>query len=168
MGRLVSVDLETSGLDSSKHEVIEVGLVFEKDQQVETVEFSLPFDIRRADPRALEINGWGKRVFPDNMDRARAVGYLQIVLNDAHILGKNPCFDAGFLTELFRQYGARPVWHHRLVDVGSVAMGAYRQREVPNTERVEELTGMPLEGRHGALNDAKWVWDTFHLMTADQ
>ena len=34
-----------------------------------------------------------------------------------------PDFDAGFLTAFLRDNGAAPAWHHRLIDVESLAIG---------------------------------------------
>lgn len=137
--------------------------------------FSLPFPEGLMTEEARAINGWGQRRFPQQKDPAWAVGWLQEVLRDAHIVGKNPSFDVEFLKALFAQFGVEPTWHHRLVDVGPLAWGYYNrghsedyddgpQLQPPNVDEVGELLFMPREtheGFHTALSDAQWAWRVF-------
>lgn len=182
MTRFVAVDLETSGLDPYEHEIIEVGLVIEKPRLggamhdsllIEEFTFSLPFDEARASEKALEINGWGKREFPKLWGPARAIGFLQEALRGVHLVGKNPHFDAEFLRHLFHRWGEKPSWHHRLVDVGSLAWGVDQQscrstgfegtNAPPTTEGVEFILGVHRkpDERHTALGDARWAYRAF-------
>lgn len=169
MGHLVAVDLETSGLDPTYHEIIEVGVVWEmpgrlgREGHVATHELVLQFDESKADPKALEVNGWGKREFGPTVDPQWARGFLEELLNDAHVVGKNPNFDLAFLEQFLREPGVKweKPWHHRAVDIGAVCMGRFRLLDPPNTEAVESLTGIriPENKRHSALADAQWAWD---------
>ena len=161
MRPFVAVDIETTGLDPNKHEVIEVGLVSEQGHET----FSLEFNPELADPKALEVNGWGQRSFPECYE----VVYAQDVLNDwltgVHLVGKNPQFDAAFL----ERYLGKAVWHHRLVDVGSMAWGWYLSdgnvwEQPPNVAKVAEMVNIPIRNQHTALDDAKWAWDVFHYI----
>lgn len=166
MGHLVAVDLETSGLDPAIHEIIEVGVVWRMPGRLDTatMEFALQFDESRADPKALEVNGWGKREFGPTVDKQWAREFLMELLDDAHVVGKNPIFDLSFLQRfLLLKTGEKP-WHHRTVDIGAVCMGRFRLLDPPNTEAVESLTGIriPENKRHSALADAQWAWDVLH------
>ena len=170
MRRFISVDLETSGLDPRRHEIIEVGLVIEEESGgLSEVEFSLPFDERRASAEALSINGWGTREFPPVKDPGLAVGMLCEILDGVHIVGKNPQFDTGFLTALFARFGEEPRWHHRLVDVGMLAWGRFNAhhdgsppwQQPPNSELLLEWHGLPADGLHSALADARWAYQVF-------
>jgi DNA polymerase III epsilon subunit-like protein len=182
-----AVDLETSGLDPAKHEIIEVGVVLELPRLggalydsivVEQHTFSLPFDVARADAKALELNGWGTRPFPPERDPAWAAGFMSAVLADKYIVGKNPQFDVGFLAALLARYGLKPTWHHRLVDVGMLAWGyssgveTYCMGQVwpqpPNSEKVAELVNVdwPENERHTALADAQWAYDVFRMVVS--
>lgn len=165
MGHRVAVDLETSGLDPNVHEIIEVGLVWQVHKEVRTMEFALQFDEERADPAALEVNGWGKREFAPTVDKRWARDFLMELLNDAHIVGKNPIFDLAFLEKFLHQKsGWKKPWHHRTVDVGALCMGRFRLLDPPDTGVVESLTGVriPENKRHSALADAQWAWDVLH------
>lgn len=171
MGHLVAVDLETSGLDPEVHEIIEVGMVFwvnvqnSKLRYIKPVTFSLEFNEKKADPKALEVNGWGVREFPKPFSKLEAAVVLSEVLDDAHMIIKNPVFDASFLKQWFKNTGYnQPKWHHRMVDIGSLVQGRFRLRDPMNTEAVVQTTGIELPDRHTALADAKWNWDVFHYI----
>lgn len=139
---LVFVDVETTGVDPATDEVIEVAMV---GLAGESVTFSLAFDETTANPKALEINGWGSRPFPpqrtawyaadqilgwfgwepddepDHRDnpvtwsRDRKVGFV----------GKHAHFDAAFLTSFLKRAGAPEVapWTKYVYDLPSLACG---------------------------------------------
>lgn len=173
MGHLVAVDLETSGLNPFVHEIIEVGLVWKAPPDapidyLRRMEFVLSFDESKADPKALEVNGWGKREFGPVVDRGWALEFLAELLDDAHLVGKNPGnFDAQFLRSFFIRegwaWGEKPTWHHRMIDVGTLVQGRFRLPDPPDTASVEELTNVriPENKRHSALADAQWAWDVY-------
>lgn len=176
MRRFVSLDIETTGLDPLKHEMIEVGLVIERSRTVDhisfdEVAFSLPFDLERADEKALEINGWGKREFAPLWDPYYAAGFLQEVLSDAHIIGKNPMFDTAFMEAFLNTHGMKRTWHHRLVDIGSMAWGYYNGEhdghliQPPDSSQVGFIMGIPNNQIHTALGDARWNYKVFTRMT---
>jgi len=200
--RYVSIDLETGGLDPTLHPITEVGLVIESHghmskteaenyseygrMRVEEVTFSLPFDTRACDPKALDIQKYyerrGLEDYPPRWEPSRAAGFLHEVLDGAYLVGKNPSFDAGFVQALLRLFGLTPTWHHRLVDVGALYWGyhngLYRHylggveelpREIitlddpPNSAKVAELSdiALPEDTRHAALVDASWAYRVF-------
>lgn len=63
--RLVIFDLETSGLDESRHEVIQFAAVAVDDgwRELEALEIKVHFDASSADRQALEINGYDQAVW---------------------------------------------------------------------------------------------------------
>jgi oligoribonuclease (3'-5' exoribonuclease) len=167
VGHLVAVDLETSGLDPTYHEIIEVGVVWgmpghlgREGSVTARNEFTLEFDESKASPKALEVNGWGKREFGSTVDKQWAREFLMELLNDAHVVGKNPIFDLAFLEQFLREPGVEweKPWHHRTVDVGALCMGRFRLLDPPNTAAVESLTGIriPENKRHSALDPVPW------------
>lgn len=179
MARYVAIDIETSGLRPLYHEILEVGIVSEHPETDDTVsiEFSLPMRYPlQADPKALEVNRWGQRMFAPRWTIEAAADCLVRTLEGAHLIGKNPSFDAAFLETFLHRHAGQfkgPIWHHRLVDVGMLAWGWYSSRRIrqspsdwqqypPNSERVAELVGVPLPlTRHTALADAEWAYDVF-------
>jgi hypothetical protein len=162
-----------------KDEIIEVGLAWDNPVtgDYREVTYSLPFEPENASPRALEVNGWGKRPFPPQNTESYSADFLAEVLADRHIVGKNPWFDAGFLEAHLAEFDLRPDWHHRHVDVGCLAWGWFnahnKGRQVlqsPNVETVGEMLGIsretsPGDGEfHTALDDARWAHKVFRAI----
>lgn len=116
MGSLVYLDIETTGLDPLRHDVVECAWAVEDGEVRSFVpEHSLAF----ADGQALTVN----RYFDRDLDRRTDDTWLmqrELVrdLQGATIVGSNPAFDTAFLR---RKIGYAP-WHHRLIDVSNVAM----------------------------------------------
>lgn len=176
---LAFLDLETSGLDPMVHDIMEVGLIMRRvppppDGWTETeIEFSLPFDPTKATPRALEVNGWGRRQFAPLQDIIWAAEFLHTVLEDWLIVGNNVQFDVAFLRELLRKHGLTPSWNHRLVELKPLAGGALGLAPPWSTDDLCRRLGVdpPDEDAHTALGDARWnkrFYDSLHLLPTDQ
>lgn len=194
MRRFVAVDIETTGLKPWEDYIIEVGLAGEDYATKRYFEctFSLPFPLDAMKAEAREVNGWSKRPFPMEVSYDWASAYLVSQLQDAHIVGKNPQFDTDFLKSFLEQCGlpgAVP-WHHRLVDVGTLAWGSHASAMgfgpqngnhwyalPPNTDDVEKMVGIPrelmssfpnLKGMyHTAQFDARWAWQVFRSIVPE-
>src|SRR6266540_869652 len=132
---LVSLDLETTGLDERCHEAWEIAYVTEGGD-----EFCYQFPLRRphlADPKALEIGGFNERYWSGAFIAGKAydsiqegpvtprvaAAVIQKALRGATLMGCAVQFDMRFLAELLRSYGREPEWHHRVLDLGSFAAG---------------------------------------------
>lgn len=166
--KLAFLDLETSGLYPAQHEIVEVGIVLDVDGDV-TDEFtcSLPFDLAAAAPQALEVNGWGKRPFPAEMDSAEAVARVDAMTRDAFMVGNCPWFDDAFLRVWFAAHGRSPGWHYHLVDVENLIAGKLGLRPPWNSETVSEAVGISVPtDQHAALADARWSRDLYYAVFA--
>lgn len=65
MTALAFVDTETTGLDPDFHEIWEVGLIVNDEERL----WQLPVDLKRADPKALEIGRFHERYKADALTR---------------------------------------------------------------------------------------------------
>ena len=183
MRRFVAVDLETTGVNPYQDYIVEVGLAGESPHTGSYFEeeFSLDFPEEAMSAGAAAVNGWGKRQFAGILIPPAAEELLRTALTDVHIVGKNPNFDESFLRFWWNQHQRNePVpWHHRMVDVGTLAWGSDCAAKgfnadcfplPPNVEDVERMTGIMREtvrGRkakgeyHSALCDARWAYQVF-------
>lgn len=172
---LVVVDTETTGLDDQLHEVFEIAAIRRNSDGTQTrLEFWLPVDLERADPRALELNRYHERLSARQErglsfdDPAHAVAELVELTRGLPILGMNPGFDVRFLTPLILRHGRRPEWHYTPVDVKALIAGALR---IPPPWRSEELARAlridPADyARHGAMGDCEYTLDCYDAVMA--
>ena len=102
---LAFIDTETTGLDTSVHEVIEVAIVKEHpDGRVEKWQSRIqPKNIEAAHPKALEVNGYT----PEKWGEAPYLEHVAIdiatMLKGCVIVGHNVGFDLDFLQADFKK-----------------------------------------------------------------
>ena len=153
------LDIETTGLDPLKHEIMEVAVILRKDSPIEAeqyLHFSLPISEMRADPKALEINGYRER-YSDlkAIERTRGKGrsVLYDMLKDALVVGNNVQFDLRFIEQLL---GMSP-WYYAPLDLKAYAAGMCGLARPASTAFLEELAGTKVgKDAHTALADAEW------------
>lgn len=181
MTKLVSVDLETTGLNPREHETWEVGIV-PADPDAKTMHYQFqPEALGSAEPGALKVNDFYERfdwlgdprlcrdmLTPSAEDAekfsvtgaAEACWLIAKELKDATIMGLNPHFDARFLEVLLRKYGHVPMWHHRHLDLGSFCAGAWGAKHELSGAAIRER--IPQEdGLHNAFADAQWNLEVY-------
>jgi DNA polymerase III alpha subunit (gram-positive type) len=162
---LVFLDLETSGLDPAVHEAIEFGLVFEDGSDAA---FSVAFDVERASPKALEVNGYGEREFAPALPWRTAAITLHGALKGAVVVGNAVHFDLAFTSAFIRRHSSldpQP-WDHRAVDLKSLAAGriGIDPRKL-TSGAIGRHFGEPLpEDAHSALADAHWNRRLYNAM----
>lgn len=163
MSDLVFLDTETTGLDPARHEVWEAAVAV-NDEPIRSYVF--PHSLDTADPHALEMNGYisrGLGIVPDVWADVELKG----LLTGTTIVGANPAFDTSFLRA---RWGVAP-WHHRLVDVESMALA------VLGYDRPKGLRDLAadLRGRghdipapdHTAAADVATTRAVFHALRAE-
>lgn len=133
------VDCESTGLNPKRHEVYEVAITkvtFDPDtkNRVESdKDFWIePLQLQFANPTALQVGKFYERRAAGHQHGSKVVGErmryeaaieIAHITEGCHLVGAKPDFDAGFLNAFLRDNGAAPAWHHRLIDVESLAIG---------------------------------------------
>lgn len=141
----IIVDTETTGLDSSRHEIWELALI-KRDVDIEHLWRMKP-DLVKADSTALAVGRFYERTskmcgkcsssYVHDLTRPPAGRYgdpewsgqsalaaeVARTLDGATLIAANPTFDAGFLAAFLNQHGQAATWHYRLRDIGSIAYG---------------------------------------------
>lgn len=161
----VAVDLETSGLDPHGHEIIEVGLAHRDGM---TWAMSLEFDEAMADPKALEINGWGNRPFAPLVPVGDLLRILDMLFSHTGtLLVASPAhFDVGFLEAFCRRHGRRPPWGHRsVIDLKSYACARFGVLTDLKNSEISRMLNIEDTSDHTALGDAKWTRELFAGLT---
>jgi DNA polymerase III subunit epsilon len=169
--QLIVIDVETTGLDVTRHVPIEVAAINVDTSEVITfVPYLDPNDLANADPEALQINRYFERgvykLMLSQAETARQYTRLWDMLRGNSFSGANPRFDHTMLLNAPHGHGLNlPLdhWHHRLPDVCSYvggALGLY-PAALPGLADCCELLGVVNECEHSALSDAKAAVECF-------
>lgn len=163
MANLAFVDIETTGLDPNKHQIIEIAILTEPFG--DTVHISVPFNPGLATNQALMFTKYYERQNALREIRETREDAAQIVFDtmQGHVfVANNPQFDAAFLTKLLKYFDLMPPWHYHLVDIKALAGGALGIAPPWTTDWLAEATEVEFQGdAHTALVDATWVRDVY-------
>lgn len=162
MSQLVFVDIETTGLDPTVHQVVEIAYAV-GDSDIVTLR--IPHTLKRHSAGALEVSRYFERELGDPLSWTRSAE-TQLFLGSlvgATLVGANPAFDARFLGD---KYGV--VWHHRLLDIEAYAAGHLLEPAplglAALVERFQE-DGYPITTPdHTAANDVAAVRDIYRAI----
>lgn len=149
MASIVSIDIETTGLNSSKDVIIEIGAVNFKDHRIED-EFSTLINPGRHIPEFItQLTGISDEMVRQAPSIQEVTDELEAFVGNSMILGHNVRFDLGFLQK------------HRILQFNEV-MDTYELASVllPTASRYNlgalgQLLGIPLPATHRALDDAR-------------
>jgi DNA polymerase III epsilon subunit-like protein len=152
------IDIETNGTDYNYHEAIEIGIVVGDEE----FECSLPFQLSRSNPKAMEVNGWGKREFAPLMHPIDAAVQIAAFTDNCYLVGQNVRFDERFVDNFLRAQGVIPQWNFRLVELSSLVAGVQGLMPPIKSSEITAITGIENKYKHTALGDAKWDRDIFN------
>lgn len=162
MRPLAFVDVETTGLDPTRHEIIEIGVVAADPRTLETrgmLDVRVrPARIDDADPAALRINGWSVDAWKDAVPLDIALVRVKPLLDGALLAGHNVSFDRAFLDAAWRATGvAAPDVDHHVLDTATLAWPLHAAGVVESLSLgvVCKALGIDLEQPHRALADAQ-------------
>jgi DNA polymerase III epsilon subunit-like protein len=118
------IDIETTGLDVAKHEIIEIGCVLTTPslQLLEELELKIkPESIENADQVALKINHYDSENWKQALTLREAMEILAEKTKDAIMVGQNVSFDFNFLEHAFSKLGVKNNMHYHKLDTISIA-----------------------------------------------
>ncbi len=156
------VDLETTGLDPSRHDIVEIGVVRVDARTLEVLDeyetLVAPERLGDAELEALALNGFSTAAWEHAIPLRDALLATAPLLDGALIAGHNVGFDWAFLDAAFRRAGlALPnVDYHRL-DTASLAWPLVALGELPSMslDPLAKLLGVQRPHPHRALADAR-------------
>jgi len=184
---LAFIDVETTGLDPSRHEVIDIAVVFgvdvlrmtgapwtrllrreEPDVAVWHTRIR-PERIEDAEPKALEVNGYSKAAWADAPTADQVVDTVVELLaaSKAVLVGHNVTFDRDFIAALVRRQGRVARLGYHTVDTVTLCY----EHLVPcgldslSLDNVRRFLGIPTHGSHAALKDALDAREVYRRLT---
>jgi DNA polymerase-3 subunit epsilon len=162
MKPLCFVDVETTGLDPQRHEIIEIGAIrVDPSTLAVTAEVEVrvvPLHVERADPESLRINGYSPEGWADAVYLDEAFEQLAPLADGAVLAGHNVPFDKAFLNEGWKRLGrVHPKVDHHTLDTASLAWPLYTAGTVQSLSlgALCEHFGIRRIFPHRALDDAR-------------
>jgi len=169
--KLAFTDTETTGLDESKHEIIEIAcLVYDPvtDSVIEEWEKKIsPTHIETADADALKINGYKDNAAAYTGRLKSALIKYNSLVKDCAIVGQNIDFDIRFITRAMKEFDIKPNWNHRRkLDTLSIAWPIVSKTEIPGLGlgHLCEHFGVSNIGAHSALVDCRRTYEVYKCL----
>jgi DNA polymerase III epsilon subunit family exonuclease len=179
---LAFIDVETTGLDPNRHEIIELGCVLARQvpmegkgsrlEFVEEFEYRiLPEHLEDADPESLMINGFTAERWADAVPLEVAMEQFSEKVRGASFVAHNVSFDLAFVEKAFKRTGVKNLMHYHKIDTISLAFAIlYHNPEVQkfSLRALCEYFGIQNKNAHTALSDARATFELYkHLMSVD-
>ncbi len=172
---LAFIDIESTGLDLERHEIIQIGCVLVRPvprqgrgpelEVIEEFEFKIkPEHIETADPEALLINGYKEEDWVFAIGIKKALEELAEKVKDAVMVGHNVSFDHAFLEKAFKKNGIPNTMHYRKLDTISIAYAKlYDDGDIEkfSLRALCEKLGIENKNAHTALSDARATFELY-------
>lgn len=173
--RLAFVDLETTGLDPSRHEIIEIGIVIAAQKTDESGRRYLesvsehniqlkPEHIETADPKGLEVCKYHSRDWSAAVPQKIGLSQALEILDGTVFIAQNVGFDWAFIQKSGTEHGVdfdAHVHYHKL-DLASMVFGKLYHEQKLFKYSLREMTeyfGVKNQNAHTALADARATFD---------
>lgn len=166
---LAFIDVETTGFDPLKHEIIELGCVVVAQEEqtgrgpkvrvLHELEYKIkPERLADADPGALRVNGYNDADWLFAASLEQVMKDFASKVEGATFVAHNLVFDWNFVNEAFKKSGVKNTMHYGKLDTISIAFArGYHEEKVQNfkLESLADFFGIKNERAHTALADAK-------------
>jgi len=176
--KIAFVDIETTGVDPYKHEILEIGCLVAKQNDdgsfvmIEEFEVKVkPEHIENAEPQALRINGYDEAnwMFAHTLEEALRL-MNQKLGDDATMIAHNITFDYSFIINAYSRLGMKDPFFHKY-DTLTMAMMRFKDEE--DTQRLSlralcEKFGIKNEKAHTALADVRATFEVFKRLMANK
>jgi DNA polymerase III epsilon subunit-like protein len=175
--KIAFIDIETTGIDPTYADLVEVGIITEDGGEFEAFNADVTKTLGEASVDALRINRYYEREREGDHLAAYQLAWEIATRTSGRVLaGANVHFDMHFLEAWMRRVGLAPAWDYHVLDVPTYAAavinhateGGLKKPILPpfrlNNEVFErlELPKPDPADKHTALGDArtaKRVWD---------
>lgn len=163
---MISVDVETSGIDPQKCTILSIGAVDMADPDNRFYGECRPFEGAQIEQQALDVNGFDfdeihKKEKSESELITEFVAWVKSVDNNKPVMcGQNVSFDRDFIRFSCERNGFRSPFNFRVVDLHSVAwyfitVNGSKPPKNLSLNRVLEMTGSGREPEpHNALTGA--------------
>ncbi len=161
MKPLAFIDVETTGLDPERDEIIEIGVIRVDPKTLAEIGHTnlkvKPRRINFADPEALRINGYSPEKWKDAVSLEQALFEIEPLLEGATLAGHNVSFDKSFIAASWRCLDIKaPKMDYHIVDTAVLAWPLYRAGLIASVSLnpVCSYFGIERNNPHRAIDDA--------------
>jgi len=161
------IDIEATGLNLIKNEIIEIGCIITNPALEVIEEFEVkikPENIESADPVSLKISHYNETDWEDALSLSEAMQLFSEKVKDCIMVGQNVAFDSGFLEYAFNKLNVPNPMHYHKLDTISLAWA--KMHNDPTLERFSlrelcERFGIKNEHPHTGLSDARATYELY-------
>lgn len=168
---LVFVDVETTGLDPFRHEIIEIACLVVDPQTLEVKKGYLtkaqPEHLETADPVALRKNKFSLEAWENAKPLNQVLEEINSLAPGGMFTGFNVSFDRAFIETAFRKEGVTSNFDYHWVDVMSLVYWRLFSDEKLKRLRLThvcEVLGIPLEEAHTAMGDTRATLEVYRYL----
>ncbi|MBY0376697.1 3'-5' exonuclease [Patescibacteria group bacterium] len=164
---LAFLDMEMTGLNPMKHEIIEIGVVITRPDLEIIEEFELkvkPEHIEDADKISLKVNNYDPKNWEGAISLKEAINILNSKVKDCIMVAHNVSFDAMFLEVAFAKLGIVNTMHYHRLDTVSIAWAKlHREPDLEHFSLREMCVRFGIENTraHTALSDARATYELY-------
>lgn len=166
--RLAFIDIETTGLDIERHEIVQLGVVLVEQKWdgdkptfeiLDELELKVkPERIHLADKVALRINGYNEADWALAYSLKEAMQMFADKTKDSIMVAHNVAFDFCFLAKAFSLTGIENKMHYHKLDTISIAFAKLHLKEGVDRFSLQYLCthfGIENKRAHTALSDCR-------------
>jgi len=173
---LAFIDVETTGFDAQKHEIVELGCVIVKQlddkgssfEVIKELEIKIkPERLEDADPGALRVNGYNDADWLFAHTLQEAMTRFAEVTKDTVFVAHNIAFDYSFIQEAFKKTGIENKMFFQKLDTISIAYAKLHTDTSVERFSLQKLTehfGIINKRAHTALADARATFEIYEKL----
>ncbi|MBI2631233.1 3'-5' exonuclease [Candidatus Nomurabacteria bacterium] len=161
------IDIELTGLNLIRHEIIEIGCVLTNSELEVIEDFELkikPERIEDADPVSLKISHYDEKAWEEAYSLEEAIKIFADKVKDSIMVGHNVAFDSGFLESAFSKTNIVNTLHYHKLDTISIAWAKMHRNPDLEHFSLRELClyfGIVNKRAHTALSDARATFELY-------
>lgn len=155
------IDIEATGSNLLKNEIIEIGCVVTTSDLKVIEEFEIkikPLNIESADPAALKVNHYNPKEWESAGDLKQAMEILASKTKECVMVAQNVAFDSSFIEYAFNKTNVKNEMHYHRLDTYSMAFIKLRNESGIEKFSLRELCkffGIKNQAAHTGLGDAR-------------
>ena len=162
---LAFIDIETTGLDRQRQEIIEIGLILAKQPELEIIDTweakIKPQNLKTADPGALKITGYKTKDWELALKPKAALEAFSKKTKDCILVGHNIAFDRPFLEDNFRKWKVPVRWDYHSLDTITLAYLKLGSEQKLRLSEIAKVLNIKRKRKHTALDDAETCYKVF-------